>query len=55
MKLIRQSVTTFTLLSSILGLAIAEDILYSDRRLDKRYIDSNGNWNMCKSGHETRL
>ena len=55
MKLRRQSVATFTLLSSIIGLAIAEDVLYSDRRLDKRYIDSNGNWNMCKSGDETSL
>jgi 2',3'-cyclic-nucleotide 2'-phosphodiesterase (5'-nucleotidase family) len=27
-------------------LSSAEDALYSERRLDKRWIDANGNWNM---------
>jgi 5'-nucleotidase len=25
----------------------AEDVLYSERRLNKRYIDENSNWNQC--------
>lgn len=27
------------------GYVTAEDHLYSERRLQKRYIDENGNWN----------
>ena len=35
------------LFSSLIAFSRAEDALYSERRLEKRYIDADGNWNMC--------
>lgn len=35
----------FLAVSAIASAALAEDVLYSERQLNKRYIDADGNWN----------
>jgi hypothetical protein len=49
MKLIQLLASSVVLLSAFVG---AEDVLHSRRNLGKRFIDEQGNYNICECGHE---
>lgn len=40
-------VTSGLALLTLSAAASAEDVLYSKRSLEKRYVDADGNWNQC--------